>query len=174
MTLVVGIEHRGRVYMGADSGSFDGDYVSLSRHPKIFTRDCWIVGFAGSWRVGELAQYEMRWPKVREHTDVRATLVIDVAQALRDTLRNANCVEDDWSLLVGANGELYEIDACYHVERVFGVHSAIGANSATLLALGNLDAQPRNRAPQARIERALKCAEFRCTLVRSPFRYLSL
>jgi hypothetical protein len=66
MTCVVAIADGLSVYMGGDAASADesGSFVSSRKEPKIFIRDDYILGFAGSFRFGKVVEHLFIPPKL--------------------------------------------------------------------------------------------------------------
>jgi hypothetical protein len=57
MTLVLAVEHNGRVFMAADSIAM-ADYFKVPRSDsKIFANGELLIGFAGSYRYGQIIKY---------------------------------------------------------------------------------------------------------------------
>ena len=65
MTCVIGLEHKGEVYIGADSAATSGWAVSATRLPKVFLVNEFLIGYAGSFRMGQLLQHKLQIEHVK-------------------------------------------------------------------------------------------------------------
>lgn len=59
MTCIIGLENKGKVYMGADSASSNGYSINVSGNPKLFRSGPFLIGFTSSWRMGQLLQHQL-------------------------------------------------------------------------------------------------------------------
>jgi ATP-dependent protease HslVU (ClpYQ) peptidase subunit len=57
MTVIVGIARDGIVYMGGDRSASDGNIVLPLNRPKVKQCGEYLIGFAGSMGIGEIAHY---------------------------------------------------------------------------------------------------------------------
>jgi ATP-dependent protease HslVU (ClpYQ) peptidase subunit len=64
MTAVVAIEHQGRVWLGADSAGVDNTSMAISTRldRKIFWNNGYLIGFAGSFRAGQIVKHKFEMP----------------------------------------------------------------------------------------------------------------
>lgn len=174
MTCIVGIEHKGRVYLGADSCASDGYRELVAAGPKVFNNGEFVIGYTDSFRFGQLLQYAFKPPKQDGSKSDHEYLVTDFINALRSCLSGAGYaskqheVERGGSCLVGYRGCLYTIESDYQVRRDQGGVGAIGIGA--LAALGALDVL-RDRAvnPFKALGRALHAAEAVTAMVRGPY-----
>jgi ATP-dependent protease HslVU (ClpYQ) peptidase subunit len=164
--------------MGSDSAAAAGTEYDIVRQPKVFVRGGWIVGFCGDWRVGALVRLKLRLPKLPEPPQLERAIAVELADDLRALLKasdvalNEDADDEDWSLLVGARGEIWELNSFFQALRSRWRHTAIGSGAG--FALGSLDESEESvRTPAERIRRALKFSARRCTQVRAPFTVLS-
>lgn len=162
MTVIAGLIDKGRVYIGGDSAAVSETDVQIRADKKVFRAGEYLIGFAGSWRFGQLLQYNFVPPSNRD-PDPFAHMVRRIVPAIRSATNEAG--EDDTAaLLVGFDGRLYRIDTDYQVaEPLFG-YDAIGEGAA--YALGSLFGD--GRPPALRVEFALAAAEEFCSSVRGP------
>ena len=162
MTCIVGIEHKGRIWMGGDSGVFSGwDFTSLP-DGKVFAIGEFLIGVAGDARLGQLVRHKFAPPVFAEGEDLDKYMITSFVDALRDCLKNAGAVsrinEKEQSigqLLVGIRGRLYCVWSDYAVERDSRPYRAIGCGAN--YALGALFVD-KSRAPHTRIRNALNAA----------------
>ena len=64
MTCVIGIVDNGKVWMGGDSAAIDSEEetITLRKDPKVFRNEDFLIGFAGTYRLGQLIQYMFNCP----------------------------------------------------------------------------------------------------------------
>ena len=87
MTAIAALIENGKIWMGADSCGVSDDYsLSLRKDEKIFTRDDFLIGGCGSFRMIGLLRYSLRLPKHKsvEDAEYMNTLFID---SVRDCLK---------------------------------------------------------------------------------------
>lgn len=120
MTIIIGIAHKGKVYMGCDSAAVD-DWSSRSvANPKVFVRDGFIIGYTTSFRMGQLLQYDLVIPKVT-HTDGMKYMVSEFIPAVRGVLKSGgfakveNNEERGGDFLVGFGGKLFTVEGDFNV-----------------------------------------------------------
>lgn len=178
MTVIVAVvSDDGEIVFGADSASTDDSgTLGLRGDAKLFERDGYIIGFCGSYRVGQLVKHEMRLPCIEDGYDERF-MVREFIPRLRKLLSKNGCMnttgvdkmEDGSSLLVGFNGCLFVIADDFQVEVAQDDYVAIGAGAQ--IALGSLHADKTAGHLTAReaVENALGAAERYCSTVRGPF-----
>lgn len=164
MTCIVGVEHGGRVFIGADSLSSCGGMVTQLHEPKVFRCGSLLVGVAGS----------MAWAlTVRHHLSVRLPRG-DLAGYMIATLRGK--LEELWDdhhgdsdyeseLLLGARGQLYAVDTTFTPYRAAEGYASIGSGGDVARgALAVLRGDPTQR-----LTAALEAAERHVPTVRRPW-----
>jgi ATP-dependent protease HslVU (ClpYQ) peptidase subunit len=181
MTCIVGLVHEGVVWLGGDSAAVEGSDVSTTADPKVFIEADVAIGYAGSFRVGQLLRHKLDVPDHPERLDDIGWLVGPFVDAVRDTLavggalsKSKQGVEempDECGLLIGYHGHLYEMGEAFGItEETTGV-AAMGAGGA--YAIGSLHAS-EHRDPVDRIGLALEAAERFSGAVRPPFTVVRL
>lgn len=156
MTCVVGISHNGSVYIGGDRGSSDGASILPLTRPKVARNGDYLIGYAGSQGIGELAHFINMPPITKDiHKTLRTTFVSNLKDAI-ETYGNASHLEDnstDW--LVGVNGKLFEISSeDWHIAEF--EYTAIGSGGT--LALGSLHTTRSWKDQEKRIRYSLQAA----------------
>lgn len=63
MTCIVGVAHNGKVHLGSDSCGSDGWGQTIFKAPKIFQNDNFIMGYAGSYRFGQILEHTLALPE---------------------------------------------------------------------------------------------------------------
>ncbi len=174
MSVVVGIEHKGEVWMAADSLITEDEITfETSEPPKVFEWNGVLLGACGSFRVGNVIFEYFEPPKIKPDEDPLSFMVRRFAPALRAVLEENDIdtkykvVEDgfqlieDWVLMVGltvaGEGRIYIIDEDFSVSRAADGYAFIGSGGE--IAAGALFAtKGSKRAPSWRIEKAVEAA----------------
>ena len=145
MTCIVSIVDKGVIYMGGDRSASDDISIISMKTPKVYIRDEWIYGYAGTIGIGQLMNYiDLPSPE----GDVEKLIRLDICNSLKSAIDTyARDVEnDETGFLIGAKGRLFEFNV-----GDWGVlevkESSIGSGSQ--IALGSLhtsiDSDPIDR-----------------------------
>lgn len=178
MTCIVGLEHGGKVYLGGDSAGVSGWGITHRADEKVFTNGKFIMGFCGSFRMGQLLRYSFNPPKKKPKQPDMEYLVIDVMNEVRKCFREggilekASGVESGGNWMLGFNGKLYEIGSDFQVGLSLNGYQAIGSGDD--LALGAMYATKNYDDPKERILLALSAAAHHSGGVAPPFTVLSI
>ena len=156
MTCIVGIAKDGIIYMGGDRGASDSyTILSLSR-PKVKQCGDYLIGFAGSLGIGELAHY-IDLPPIGKN--IEKTLRTSFVKALKNAIEeycNASHLDDnstDW--LIGVQGRLFEISSEDWSVAEFNETSIGSGNN---IALGSLHTTRSWKDQEKRIKHSLQAA----------------
>lgn len=181
MTAIIGLKTAEGVYIGADSCAQAGNtwitYPIASR--KVFKRDGFLFGVAGSLRAIQLLQYKLQIPEHPERYGygkaVEKYLVVDFVEAVRDLFKEnglshiENNEETGNQFLLGYRGELFSINSDFALGAKAMNFFCIG--SGMDVALGAMDALdylgPGNE--ERRIEKALEITARFIANVSPPF-----
>lgn len=144
MTCIVGVKHNGKVYIGGDSASVDGYSVNSRRDRKVFKNTNFLIGFAGSFRMGQIMRFNFKPPKHKPSKSDYEYMCTDFVKKMQTTFEangfdgqnKRSEKETCGQILVGYRSELYEIGEDYQVGVVFDDFNAIGIGYD--LALGSL------------------------------------
>jgi ATP-dependent protease HslVU (ClpYQ) peptidase subunit len=189
VTCIVAIEHHGDIYVGGDSAAID-DVTSEIRtrsDEKVFIKSCFelhsqrmIIGFAGSFRIGQLLRYSLEIPEhKKQHSDMEY-LVVDFIDSIRSMQKDKGSLikvdeveEHDSELIVGYKGKIYIIESDFQVGRLVENYAACGIGAQT--ALGALYATKNIKMqPEERIKLALSASAEYTSGVREPFTIMKL
>ena len=156
MTCIVGISDGSNVYIGGDRGSSDGSSILPLTRPKVKKCGDYLIGYAGSQGIGELAHF-IDLPPITKN--IEKTLRTAFVSTIKDAIEqygNASHLEDnstDW--LVGVNGRLFEISSeDWHIAEF--ECSAIGTGGP--IALGSLHTSQNWKDQEKRIRHSLQAA----------------
>lgn len=167
MTVIVGIPHNDRVYLGGDAqGTGQGSY-DIRVEPKVWERDGLVFGSTSSFRAAQILRYRTTLPDLPEDAEdddaLWPWLVNDFVDALREARRAAGSEtkfgdgsESGPQFMLGVVGRLFVVDTDYQVyEQPRGF--AVGSGSPE--ARGSLHTSAGFwRSPERRIRAALEAA----------------
>ena len=159
--------------MGSDSAATDSEGRQLIRaDPKVFRVGAFLIGFCGSFRMGQLLRFKLTPPPHRRTIATDRYLGTLFLDTVRQTLaeggyaRKQNNVETGGNFLVGYRGRLFEIEGDFQVGESAYPYSAIGSGADVALgAMFN-----RSGEPKVRIYNALKAAAAFSAGVRAPYK----
>lgn len=158
MTCIVGIAKDGVVYMGGDRGASDDSAILSLTRPKIAKINNYLIGYAGSQGIGQLA-HMIDLPPITSNKGIEKTLRTSFVKSLKSAIEeygNSSHTDDnstDW--LVGVNGKLFEISSVDWQVSEFD-ESSIGSGS--YIALGSLHTSRSWKDQEKRIKYALQAA----------------
>jgi len=175
MTAIVGVVHDGVVHIGGDSAGVGEWTITIRADAKVFVNGPYVMGFTGSFRMGQLLRYALEPPI--PSGDLDAFMTTTFIDAVRECLRTGGWMskenerEDGGTFLVGVSGRLFRIGSDFQVGESADGYDAVGSGEE--LALGALHATARSRmSPRKRIEVALSAAEHFSGAVCRPFAYV--
>lgn len=183
MTCIVGIAQNNKVYIGGDSGAIGGTTYEIRKSPKVFIKGEFLYGYAGSFRLGNILQYEFKEPKIKGD-NIHKYLATDYFKALMKCYKSVEFdpnpknaevnaeVDGGCSFMIGIRGQLFTMSSeDHHVVDLLRNYNAIGCGGDQ--ALGALFATKEDTDPVKRINTALKAsAEF--SYIYEPFTILSV
>lgn len=183
MTCIVGLVHKGTVYMGGDSAGVNGTDIKIRLDPKVFIlKDRFIVGFTSSFRMGQLLHFSLKLPLQKRAQSDYQYMCTNFINSVRKCFGAGGHMgkdkedgerEDGGNFLVGYRSVLYEIAEDFQV----------GINSEPYCVLGSgngyahgslLTSAKLNLSPEERITCALEAAAHFSTEARPPYILLSL
>lgn len=159
VTLCVGIERRGRIWIAADSSSVCPDgWSERAREPKIWRSAPWLVASAGDWRALSIVRLSARFPAPTGEASVALGVVSEIRRALESSGWEEPKTDDEpgpwW--LIGASGVgLWQINQYHHAARM--TEAAIGFPD---YARGWLDGS-QIEEPELRLRECIKAASRR-------------
>ena len=167
MSCIIGLKHGTSIYIGSDSAATteDGDIRPI-KSKKIFRKNNFLIGYAGSIRTGQILDTELFNPP----DDINGFV-----EELRNTLIEAGCmVTSDGVMMLQScfivvhNGILYEILSDLQLSEIEGLFTAIGSGSH--YAFGALDVLYSNcTKPKEIISKALIVVSRYQSTVRGPW-----
>lgn len=179
MTIIIGLEDKGTVFMGGDSAVTTWpNCVEVVRDKKVFFMGDMLLGSAGALRTSQIVRHGLSFRYQFEQESLMDYLVNGIAEPMRDALkeRGASKIEanEETSLnwwLLGYRGKVYEIDGGFSITNTTRGFTAIGSGRdfalASMLALKHLP-------PKERILESLKIAGKFDSYVKPPYYVLEL
>jgi ATP-dependent protease HslVU (ClpYQ) peptidase subunit len=159
MTCIVGISDGTNVYIGGDRGASDGSSIVSLSTPKVYIRDEWIFGYAGSMGIGQIMQI-INIPILSEDDNPFMVLRMDVVDAFKSMMdiQGLSITEDnDTDLLIGCRGRLFEFSPSdWSVAEI--KETAIGSGGNFALGSLHTTSQYNAASPIYRIDAALNAA----------------
>lgn len=183
MTLVLGLEHRGKVHLVGDRISVDAsDSKRIVRTEKIFQSGQWLFGVAGCWRALSLFKFKLRAPKVDQGSDVERVANVDLVDSIfslltaegYDNSADPESKDTKWEMLAGARGHLYTIDSDGSIWRSADGIAAIGHAGGAAASVAATQAQRPIGRPERVMRKSAALAAEGCADVSGPFDYLSI
>jgi ATP-dependent protease HslVU (ClpYQ) peptidase subunit len=171
VTCIVGVEHEGKVVMGADSAGVAGLAITIRADTKIFQNGEFLMGFTSSFRMGQLLRYSLV-PPVPHDWDLDRFMATEFVTAVRDCLRDGGFVRNDSGVETGGvflcalRGRLYRIDSDFQIGRSVDNYEAVGCGEE--YALGSLFGSGE-LTPTERVTLALEAAAHHSAGVIAPF-----
>ena len=163
MTTIAAITDGKKVYLGADSGITDGEFIGRSMQPKVFKIGDLLIGYCGSIRAANIVRYEIDLPTRPEQIDelewISRYFVDAVRIALADNGYPDSEKEEDrnsFGMIVGVNGRIFEVEYNFSVIEWDSDWMAVGSGGK--YAIGALDALSMYTGPtdeQERLELAI-------------------
>ena len=179
MTCIAGIAENGTVWLTGDSAASSGWDMTVRSDPKVFASGAYVMGFTGSFRMGQLLRYSFAPPAPPgPDGDLHRFMCTDFTDALRQCLKDGGWAEKDnereglgtgGSFLAGVAGRLFIVEADYQVGEPADGYAACGCGWQ--VARGALFAS--GGPPAQRLAVAMAAAERFSNGVRAPFTTVS-
>jgi len=109
VTCIVGLVEDNTIYIGGDRSASDDVSIVSMKTPKVYIRDEWIYGYAGTIGIGQLMNYiDLPSPE----GDIEKLIRLDICNSLKSAIDTyARDVEnDETGFLIGAKGRLFEFN----------------------------------------------------------------
>lgn len=166
MTVLAGLVHNGKVYIGADRGMSDDNFIASSITPKIRRVGPMIIAYSASRGTGQLIHFA-NYPEPR-FNDLEGWLRVDFCEAIQKASEifkiDINTKENGADILVGINGRLFDItteDWSVSEYEYTAQGSGYAYAMGSLHTTNSLDIPPRTRvqmAIKASIKHSPECA----------------
>lgn len=177
MTCVIGLVHRKRIYMGCDSSAVGNRFIRTTNLPKVFRNGPFLIGFCGSFRMGQVLEHCLVVPDQRSGESAAGFMVTRFIESARAALKEKGVTsveqnkEKGGQFLVGYKGHLYSVNNDFHVGDMLDGFDCIGSGAP--VALGAMKAL-EGIGPRQRIEKALEITAYYVADVMPPFHINSM
>lgn len=180
MTVIVGLERDGKIYMGADGMATWGNKTVIMTTPKIGKKGEFLLGGAGNLGSLQLLHYGFTMPPVMEKQEQIVYLINEFAPAFRKKLKECGFLEIDKSketvsnsFLIGFRGMLFSVSGDLSMVQHADGYASVGSGSE--FALGVLHAYRNDKKikPEELIKKALEAAAHHNPYVQEPFEIIS-
>lgn len=181
-TCIIGFADKNGVYIAGDCGGFSGWDKTQRADEKVFALESdpsIIVGYAGSFRSGQIFRFDFNPPPRPEGISDFHYLVSHFIESLRTLFKekgyckiDSNVESFDSNFLLGYNGKLYEIDDDFQIGIPAAQSSAIGCGYA--YAIGAFEGLSHIKRPKDRLVKSLEIAAKHCAGVLLPYTYKEL
>lgn len=180
MTCIIGLETDDGVWIGADSAGTDGyGGQTIRADTKVFRNGPMVMGFCGSYRMGQLLRYNFVVPSQPDGMGDYEYMVRVFVEAVRKTLKDGGFTwvekntETGGFFLVAYNGSLYSIEDDFQVGMSTRSYVCIGSGEqyamGAMAALDLIDLTETER-----VKKALKITSEHDSQVAGPFKVIKL
>ena len=144
--------------MAADTlGTFDGEGVTNDYlEPKVFRKDGLLIGYCGSYRLGQLLKYYLEVPKREKDKSFDDWLNFDFVSGVKMLLKAYGNETEIYPFLVIAKGRLFRVNTDYSVLEPADLFDAIGSGAAA--AKGAYSVIDNNKTPKQLLTLLVKAA----------------
>lgn len=163
MTCIVGLVHEDRVWMGGDSAiTLDTRFSDIINAGKLWRSGDLLFGSSGTLRAAQLVRYETTFKKRPPTCTAFEYMIKSVIPEIRKCIQSkdvANNKEYNGNILIGYQGQLFEMSGDYSLVHSTANYAAVGGGGE--LALGVMFATQGlpGLPPDQRIRLALQAAE---------------
>ena len=181
MTVIAArIKKNGSIVMGCDTCVSNGYSQSITKAPKVFIHNKFIIGTSGNIRTANILQHRFRPPTMTQGQSEDDYLFTSFIDHLRTTLRDSGAMSTDEgtdqmgaTLLLGHDGRLFYIYADFGIVESPMPYGAVG--SGAMAALGSFHAtSEKNMDAKRQVMTAMEAAAEHACGVRGPFHLLTL
>lgn len=174
MTVCVGLEHGGRVYLGSDSFIGDERLRQTIDRPKIIAggKDL-AFAFAGGVRLANLVSHALDFRPRKKRESPEEYLIGHVTGKIQKAATSGPGMLDEPAkgvsaslFLIACGGRLWRLQDDWAILRFAEGYGAIGVGES--VALGALAATD-GQEPRERLNRVLRACEAHCNHVSGPF-----
>ena len=169
MTCIVSLKQDKKIYIGGDTAAVAGLSVNVRLDTKVFKNKKMLIGYAGSYRLGQLMRFAFKPPKHEKGKDDYEYMCVDVIRSIQkcfakhgfDGQNKKDEKETSGQMLIAYKGTLYEIYEDYQVGISADPYISIGCGSDLALgAMYALHASPNGSKlpPEEKIKIALSAA----------------
>ena len=174
MTAIAAIVEKGKIWMGGDSAGVAGLSLTVRKDPKVFLKGDVLIGFASSFRMGQLLRWRLKLPNHTKRMTTLEYMHLSFIDAVRKCLKDGGYTRIEYNeelageFLIGYQGEIFHMSSDFQLSQNTDNFAAIGCGRD--LVLGSLTTTKEyETSPVERLTLALHAAESYSAGVRSPF-----
>jgi hypothetical protein len=180
MTCIVGVEHKGTVWLGGDSAATSSDgSQTLIADSKVFVNGSVAFGICGSPKVMDPLKFT-KFTKQKKKQDVREFVANSLIPEIKQAFKKAGCIIEhqehgelfEGAILFGTDGKLFRMECNFQIITDSHLFDSVG--SGANIAIGSLHATVKDSNPKRRILTALKASSIANSGVRPPFKIVSI
>lgn len=169
MTCIVSLKQNDKIYIGGDTAAVSGLSVNVRLDVKVFRNKKMLIGYAGSFRLGQIMRFAFNPPAHPKGKDDYEYMCVDFISAVQkcfkkhgfDGQNRKDEKETCGQMLVAYKGQLYEIYEDYQVGVSSEPFTSIGCGSdlamGAMYALHNLPKSDKI-SPEDKLKIALDAA----------------
>lgn len=181
MTCIIGYEYNGTTTIAGDSAAISS-WMITQHHPKVFQLGEMVIGYAGSFRMGQLIQHCFEYPPLPTTGADERYFVREFVPALRKLFedggygkKGGDSGDEGGTFMIGVQGKLFAIESDYQLVSTPTGILAIGVGRE--FAVGAMTAlhsfvQNGKLSPQSAVERAMFATAQNCIGVSLPMTML--
>jgi len=189
MTCIVGYIDKANktVYLGGDTVSVCGTKVLTRKDSKVFARtnpskNTMLIGFTGSFRMGQLLRYKLIIPQHPEGLNTFEYMCTHFIDAVRQVLKDNglakinNNEEEIGTFLIAYNQRLFKVESDLQVGEIDLHYNACGNGEDYAIACMRTLSEYSREVYSAEeiVQTALKVSEDFCNTVKKPYVILKL
>lgn len=174
MTCIVALKTEDRLWMGCDSLGSNWCRETVRKDPKVFRNKDFLIGYCGSYRMGQLLMPANYTPPVNKKKNAFDYMISDFVESIRKLFKDkgysdiSNNRETGGQFIVCYKDEIYVVHDDYQIGIPDMGFMSIGSGES--YALGHLNAiVGTGISPHKMVTGALETAEVFAPGVRSPF-----
>lgn len=93
MTCIVGLIHKQKVIIGADSAGSNGRDISRRKDPKVFKTGPFVIGCTSSFRMIQVLRFAFDPPKIKG--DLYRYMCTDFVNAVRESFESSGYLQKE-------------------------------------------------------------------------------
>lgn len=157
MTVIAGVAHQGKVYIGGDRGMSDKEFIGSILTPKVRRIGPLIIGYSASQGTGQLAHLA-NYP-IPNPDNIESWLRLEFCDAYQKAAESfkidINTEDNGADLLVGVYGRLFEVTT---EDWSVSEYAEIATGSGFAYAMGSFYSTRDWDNPRARVRDAVLAA----------------
>lgn len=175
MTCIAVVRQDNKIYMAGDRGVSDDDTIGVCSSPKVWKKEGYLFGFAGSMD-GDRLRHLFVPPTPEPRVNLDKFMYSKFLKALRKFYEEwwvDVSTSSDFGMIICVRGKIYEHNASdMSLTQYESDYLAMGSGGQ--LALGSLHATKNQKDPRKRVNSAVQAAITHSTTCRGPIDIISI